>query len=82
MYKLVSGSSYCPHNNFINSWLPEAAENILNATSKTAFAEVTGPLGSDTEGAVCRDPVDADPGHRTDDETSLTMMQKTSSREI
>jgi len=50
---------------------------MLNATSKTEFAEVTGPLGGDSDDAVFLDPVDADPDHGTDDyETSLTMMQK------
>lgn len=83
MCRLACGSSHCSHNNFINGWLPEAAENMLNATSKTEYREVTGPLGGDTDRVVCQIPVDADPDHGTDDyETSLTMMQKTSSREI
>jgi hypothetical protein len=50
---------------------------MLQATSKTEFAEVTGPLGGDADGAVCQNPVDADPDNGTDDyETSLVMMQK------
>jgi len=76
-YRLACGSSYCSHGDFINGWLPEAAENMLNATSKTEFAEVTGPLCGDTDDAVCQNHVDADPDHGTDDyEMSLTMMQK------
>ncbi|KAE9369702.1 hypothetical protein N431DRAFT_547110 [Stipitochalara longipes BDJ] len=75
--RLACGTSYCSHGDFINGWLPEAAENMLNATSKTEFSEVTGPLGGDSDGAVCQNPVDADPDHGTDDyKTSLPMMQK------
>jgi hypothetical protein len=75
--RLACGPSYCSHGDFINGWLPEAAENMLNATSKTEFAEVTGPLGGDADGAVCTNPTDADPDNGTDDyATSLTMMGK------
>ena len=77
MCRLACGWSYCSHGDFINGWLPEAAENMLNARSKTEFAEVMGPLRGDADGAACQNPVDADPDHGTDDyETSVTMMQK------
>ncbi|CZR67003.1 related to short-chain dehydrogenase/reductase [Phialocephala subalpina] len=76
-FELACGPSYCSHGDFINGWLPEAAENMLNATSKTEFAEVTGPLGGDADGAVCTNPTDADPDNGTDDyATSLAMMGK------
>jgi hypothetical protein len=46
--------------------LLEAAENMLNAMSKTEFAEVVSPLGGDSDGSVCQNPVDADPDHGAD----------------
>lgn len=43
--ELACGPSYCFHGDFINGWLPEAAENMLTqATDKREFQSVTGPL--------------------------------------
>ncbi|TVY69019.1 hypothetical protein LSUE1_G004800 [Lachnellula suecica] len=58
-------------------WLAKAATNMLNATAKRDFQEVTGTLGGDSESAVCQDPADAEPVKETNDyKTSLTMMAK------
>lgn len=78
--KLASGSSYSSHGDFINGWLPEAAENMLEATSKTAFGGVNGPDGNYDAGSVCKTtPEDADPEHGTSDyEQSVAAMAASS----
>ncbi|KAK9418252.1 putative DUF1996 domain-containing protein [Seiridium unicorne] len=67
--ELACGPSYCSHGDFINGWLPEAAENMLQATSKTEFAGVDGPDGTYDAGSVCgaENASDADPSHGTSD---------------
>ncbi|KAK7225109.1 hypothetical protein V2G26_013112 [Clonostachys chloroleuca] len=51
--ELACGNSYCFHGDFINGWLPEAAENMLLANSKREFAGVSGPNGNFNDGSVC-----------------------------
>jgi hypothetical protein len=51
--ELSCGPSYCSHGDFINGWLPEAAENMLLARSKTEFAGVDGPDGVYNAGSKC-----------------------------
>ncbi|KAL4876725.1 hypothetical protein BJY04DRAFT_210375 [Aspergillus karnatakaensis] len=68
---LASGNSYSFHGDFINGWLPEAAENMLLATDKREFQVVDGPR---SEVPTCT-PVDADPENGTSDyEESLEMI--------
>lgn len=52
-FELACGPSYCFHGDFINGWLPEAAENMLKANSKRDFAGVDGPNGAYNAGSVC-----------------------------
>ncbi|MBE3049346.1 DUF1996 domain-containing protein [Candidatus Bathyarchaeota archaeon] len=67
-FELACGDSYCFHGDFINGWIPEAAENMLLANSKRDFAGVDGPLGKYKDGSTCkRDAVDADPENGTSD---------------
>ncbi|CAI4212345.1 unnamed protein product [Parascedosporium putredinis] len=67
-FELACGSQYCFHGDFINGWLPEAAENMLLANSKRDFAGVDGPNGVYNAGSVCtRAAVDVDPDHGTSD---------------
>ncbi|CAG8952155.1 hypothetical protein HYFRA_00000894 [Hymenoscyphus fraxineus] len=74
--ELACGPSYCTHGDFINGWLPEAAENMLKANSKRDFQEVVGPKGGDSPNAICPGK-DADPSNGTSDyATSLKMMAK------
>jgi hypothetical protein len=74
---LACGSSYCSHGDFINGWLPEAAENMLLANDKREFAAVTGPNGGDSDGAVCKTAKDREPTKGTSDYlTSVKMMGK------
>ncbi|OLN90009.1 hypothetical protein CCHL11_07224 [Colletotrichum chlorophyti] len=61
--ELASGSSYSFHGDFINGWLPEAAENLLAATDKREWQPVSGPL---SRTASCS-PTDPDPENGTDD---------------
>jgi hypothetical protein len=61
--QLSSGNSYSWHGDFINGWLPEAAENMMVATDKREFQVVTGPR---SELATCT-PADADPDNGTSD---------------
>ncbi|KAJ0415405.1 hypothetical protein BJY00DRAFT_293536 [Aspergillus carlsbadensis] len=73
--QLASGNSYSFHADFINGWLPEAAENMMLATDKREFQVVSGPR---TELPSCT-PVDVDPDHGTSDyEESLSMMAEVS----
>lgn len=66
--ELACGGSYCMHGDFINGWLPEAAENMLKANDKREFAGVDGPLGEYNAGSVCeREAEDADPENGTSD---------------
>ncbi|KAN0102004.1 hypothetical protein V8E51_012514 [Hyaloscypha variabilis] len=55
---------------------------MLNATSKTGFAEVMGPLGGDADGAACQNPVYADPDHGAGDYETSEADAKTSCRKI
>lgn len=64
---LSSGSSYSTHGDFINGWLPEAAENMLLANSKRDFAPVTGPLGGSLGKSACAKPTDKEPTRGTSD---------------
>ncbi|KAM0209976.1 hypothetical protein ACHAQI_006088 [Fusarium lateritium] len=67
--ELSCGSSYCTHGDFINGWLPEAAENMLLANSKRGFKGVDGPDGKYNAGSLCEkeDIKDTDSDHGTDD---------------
>ncbi|KAL5630842.1 hypothetical protein BROUX41_000714 [Berkeleyomyces rouxiae] len=67
--ELACGSSYCFHGDFINGWLPEAAENMLKATSKTEFAGVDGPQGKYNAGPTCgaKNARDRNPNEGTSD---------------
>ncbi|KAL6922381.1 hypothetical protein FSHL1_006340 [Fusarium sambucinum] len=67
--ELSCGSSYCTHGDFINGWLPEAAENMLLANSKRDFKGVDGPKGKYNAGSLCKagEFKDADPEHGTSD---------------
>ncbi|KAB8079291.1 hypothetical protein BDV29DRAFT_187265 [Aspergillus leporis] len=78
--QLACGSSYCSHGDFIMGWLPEAAENMLQANSKRDFKSVEGPMGKGNTGSVCTGGAkDADPEHGTSDYLeSVKMMGKRS----
>ncbi|KAL4929010.1 DUF1996 domain-containing protein [Aspergillus undulatus] len=66
--ELACGNSYCSHGDFINGWLAEAAEYMLEDPSKSEYFQIEGPLGAGDEGSACeRDAVDSDPGHGTSD---------------
>lgn len=74
--QLACGSSYCSHGDFINGWLPEAAEDMLLCTDKREFRAVEGPAGQHGEGSDCT-ARDADPNHGTSDYAeSLAMMKR------
>jgi hypothetical protein len=81
---LACGSSYCSHGDFINGWLPEAAENMVSeavGVEKYDYFAVDGPLGDASAGSVCgaENAQDSDPTHGTSDYwESLKMMGKTS----
>lgn len=67
-FELACGDSYCFHGDFINGWIPEAAENMLKSDSKRDFKGVDGPLGKHDAGSICtRDAEDADPENGTSD---------------
>ncbi|BCS19876.1 DUF1996 domain-containing protein [Aspergillus puulaauensis] len=74
--ELACGPSYCSHGDFINGWLPEAAEYMLKDTSQRDFFQIEGPLGSGDQGTACTEtPQDCDPDHGTSDYLeSLKMM--------
>ncbi|KAL4795122.1 hypothetical protein BDV19DRAFT_389525 [Aspergillus venezuelensis] len=76
--ELACGNEYCAHGDFINGWLTEAAEDMLNDPSKREYYAVTGPLGTGDAGSVCeREARDADPAHGTGNYVeSLRMMGK------
>ncbi|EXK78336.1 oxidoreductase [Fusarium oxysporum f. sp. raphani 54005] len=67
--ELACGNSFCFHGDFINGWLPEAAENMLLANDKREFAPVDGPAGPANAGSVCgaENAEDADPENGTND---------------
>ncbi|GAB1200840.1 hypothetical protein APSETT444_010220 [Aspergillus pseudonomiae] len=69
--ELACGSSYCSHGDFINGWLPEAAENMVKdaASNDREYFQVTGPNGAGDEGSLCdaEDAQDSDPTHGTSD---------------
>ncbi|KAE8338856.1 hypothetical protein BDV24DRAFT_153298 [Aspergillus arachidicola] len=69
--ELVCGSSYCSHGDFINGWLPEAAENMVKDASSNdrEYFQVLGPNGAGDEGSLCdaEDAQDSDPTHGTSD---------------
>lgn len=79
---LACGSSYCSHGDFINGWLPEAAENMVKSAAsvpKREYFAVDGPLGVAGAGSVCgaENAKDSDPTHGTSDYwESLKMMGK------
>lgn len=75
---LASGPSYSFHGDFINGWLPEAAEDMLRFKTKNAYdGPVVGPLGTDLANKACAVPKDQEPGKGTSDYlTSLQMMGK------
>jgi hypothetical protein len=76
--ELACGNSYCSHGDFINGWLPEAAEYMLQDPSKREYFQIKGPLGAGDEGTACeRTAEDSDPEHGTSDYLeSLEMMGK------
>jgi hypothetical protein len=81
--ELACGEAYCSHGDFINGWLPEAAENMLLANSKRDFAGVDGPDGVYNAGPKC--PLgtaeDADPENGTSDwNESVALLAKASSK--
>ncbi|KAJ5975938.1 hypothetical protein N7481_009645 [Penicillium waksmanii] len=78
--ELACGSSYCSHGDFINGWLPEAAENMLNDPSKSEFFAIDGPLGDYNAGSVCgaENATDSDPAHGTSDYAQSVRMMKSS----
>ena len=64
-FKLACGPAWCSHGDFINGWVPEAAQNMVGTTSeKQHFAPVNGPLGKSDAGSTCKS-ADADPSHGT-----------------
>ncbi|KAJ4129613.1 hypothetical protein NW754_003895 [Fusarium falciforme] len=67
--ELACGSSFCSHGDFINGWLPEAAQNMLLVNHKRDFLGVDGPNGKYNAGPLCNeeDVKDADPEHGTSD---------------
>ncbi|KAL4984977.1 hypothetical protein BDW68DRAFT_7401 [Aspergillus falconensis] len=73
--QLASGNSYSFHADFIEGWLPEAAENMMLATDKREFQVVTGP---GTELPTCTS-ADIDPDNGSSDyEESLLMVAEDS----
>ncbi|KAL5044406.1 hypothetical protein BDW71DRAFT_215759 [Aspergillus fruticulosus] len=68
---LASGNAYSFHGDFINGWIPEAAENMLLATDKRNFQVVEGP---NSEMPTCT-PTDADPENGTSDYKESLVMQ-------
>ncbi|KAL6238778.1 hypothetical protein BDW75DRAFT_251969 [Aspergillus navahoensis] len=76
--ELSCGNSYCSHGDFINGWLPEAAEYMLQDPSKREYFPVKGPLGEGDQGTACqRVAEDSDPENGTSDYLeSLEMMGK------
>ncbi|PSK34792.1 hypothetical protein B9Z65_1375 [Elsinoe australis] len=68
--ELACGSSYCWHGDFINGWVPEAAQDMLKSNDKREFRRVVGPNDSKVRGqGLCKveDARDADPDRGTSD---------------
>ncbi|KAL4983917.1 hypothetical protein BDW68DRAFT_193952 [Aspergillus falconensis] len=82
--ELSCGNSYCSHGDFINGWLPEAAQYMLQDPSKREYFEVKGPLGAGDQGTACqRVAEDSDPEHGTSDYVeSLKMMGKKADEDV
>ncbi|KAF4554917.1 Hypothetical protein D9617_3g019860 [Elsinoe fawcettii] len=81
--EFACGSSYCWHGDFIMGWLPEAAQNMLKATSTSKHQTVTGPNDSKVRGKnFCNvgDAKDADPTHGTSDLAESRKILKSFSR--
>jgi hypothetical protein len=78
---LACGPSYCSHGDFINGWLPEAAENMLLSPSKREYFAVDGPLGGASDGSVCGagNARDRDPTHDTSDYVESVKMMSSGS---
>ncbi|BAE54784.1 hypothetical protein F9C07_2200262 [Aspergillus flavus] len=76
--ELACGSSYCSHGDFINGWLPEAADNMVKDASSNdrEYFQVSGPNGAGDEGSLCdaEDAQDSDPTHGTSDYWESVMM--------
>lgn len=66
--ELSCGPSFCTHGDFINGWLPEAADNML-AIEEKGFYGVDGPNGKYNDGPLCdsEDVADADKENGTSD---------------
>ncbi|KAL3485282.1 hypothetical protein BJX62DRAFT_229652 [Aspergillus germanicus] len=66
--ELACGNEFCSHGDFINGWLPEAAEYMLEDPTKAEYFQIKGPLGAGDQGSACtRVAADSDPGHGTSD---------------
>ncbi|PLB47745.1 hypothetical protein P170DRAFT_456518 [Aspergillus steynii IBT 23096] len=69
--EFACGSSYCFHGDFINGWLPEAAEYMAKDASSNDrdYFPVSGPNGKGDEGSLCGagNATDSDPTHGTSD---------------
>ncbi|KAK1147941.1 hypothetical protein N8T08_000457 [Aspergillus melleus] len=79
--EFACGSPYCTHGDFINGWLPEAAENMVKDASSNDrdYFRLSGPNGAGDEGSLCNteDAKDSDPSHGTSDYwESVKMMTK------
>ncbi|CEL09824.1 hypothetical protein ASPCAL12953 [Aspergillus calidoustus] len=74
--ELACGNEFCSHGDFINGWLPEAAEYMLEDPTKAEYFQIKGPLGDGDQGTACtRAAGDSDPEHGTSDYAeSLRMM--------
>ncbi|KAL3444132.1 hypothetical protein BJX65DRAFT_297781 [Aspergillus insuetus] len=66
--ELACGNEFCSHGDFINGWLPEAAEYMLQDPTKAEYFQIKGPLGAGDQGSACtRVAGDCDPEHGTSD---------------
>ncbi|KAL4885689.1 hypothetical protein BJY04DRAFT_231109 [Aspergillus karnatakaensis] len=66
--ELACGNSFCSHGDFINGWLPEAAEYMLKDPTKRDYFAIKGPLGEGDSGTVCEEVAeDRDPLRGTSD---------------
>lgn len=66
--KLSCGVSYCMHGDFINGWLPKAADNMVKdaPSNDREYFHVHGPKDEDDQGSKC-DAQDADSSRGTSD---------------
>ena len=60
------GDGYCLHGDFINGWFPDAANNMLKATSRQQWMRIDGARGQGKAGSSCT-AKDADPSNGTSD---------------